>query len=352
MHTKYRVSRYRLCWSSVVLLGLSLAGLLLWPSLRAGDFPVLQPHAEAQVSPPSLPRPDHIVIVFEENKDYQHIIGSESAPYINSLASQGVLFTQFYAEHHLSQPNYLEFFAGDNLGVTTDACPPTTEQCPPSAPQPAFSAPNLAASLLNHGLTFLGYAEDLPAHALTCCEGNYARKHCPWMDFTFQDTNGTWVHGVDYSKDVGAFPHDAAGFANLPTVALVIPNLIHDMHSLPATAPRVTLETHTIPEEVRNGDRWLQSHLDAYAQWAKTHNSLLIVTWDEDSNQGECTAPCATQPPHNHIATLVVGAMVPANVKSNQPYTHHNLLRTILDMYGLPAFGKSQSASPITDVWK
>src|SRR5262244_1183668 len=103
MHTQSRVSRDRLGWSSVVLLGLSVAGLLLWPSGRAGDFPVLQPHAEAQVAPPSLPRPDHIVIVFEENKDYQHIIGAPAAPYINSLASQGALFTQFYAEHHPSQ---------------------------------------------------------------------------------------------------------------------------------------------------------------------------------------------------------------------------------------------------------
>ena len=38
---------------------------------------------------PALPRPDHIVIVVEENKLYSRIIGNPEAPYINSLAARG-----------------------------------------------------------------------------------------------------------------------------------------------------------------------------------------------------------------------------------------------------------------------
>jgi acid phosphatase len=37
---------------------------------------------------------------------------------------------------------------------------------------------------------------------------------------------------------------------------------------------------------VSTGDSWARSHLDAYAQWAKTRNSLLIVTFDEDDSVG------------------------------------------------------------------
>jgi hypothetical protein len=44
-----------------------------------------------------VPRPDHVVIVIEENHSYSEIIGSSAAPYINSLAVQGALFTQSYA---------------------------------------------------------------------------------------------------------------------------------------------------------------------------------------------------------------------------------------------------------------
>ena len=39
-------------------------------------------------STPHLPRPDHIVMVIEENHSYSQIIDSPDAPYINSLAAR------------------------------------------------------------------------------------------------------------------------------------------------------------------------------------------------------------------------------------------------------------------------
>ena len=72
-----------------------------------------------------VPKPDRVVVVIEENKSYNQIIGSSSAPYINSLANDtlGLLFTQSYAITHPSQPNYLWLFSGDNQGVTDDNLP-------------------------------------------------------------------------------------------------------------------------------------------------------------------------------------------------------------------------------------
>src|SRR5882762_7450323 len=47
---------------------------------------------------PATPPPyDHVVVVIEENKGYNTIIGSSSAPYINKLAAEGTNFTNFYA---------------------------------------------------------------------------------------------------------------------------------------------------------------------------------------------------------------------------------------------------------------
>src|SRR5579871_4310584 len=71
----------------------------------------------------ALPAPAHVVIVVEENYPYSSIIGNSSAPYINSLAQQGALFTQSYGVSHPSQPNYLALFSGSNQGVTDDTCP-------------------------------------------------------------------------------------------------------------------------------------------------------------------------------------------------------------------------------------
>jgi hypothetical protein len=74
--------------------------------------------------------------------------------------------------------------------------------------------------------------------------------------------------------------------------------------------------------------------------WAKTNNSLLIVTFDED--QGTST---------NHIATVFVGPMVKPGQYSEH-INHYNVLRTLEAIYGLPYAGKSSSVKTIADVWQ
>ena len=110
---------------------------------------------------------------------------------------------------------------------------------------------------------------------------------------------------------------------SLPTVSFVIPNVDHDMHD----------------GSIQQGDTWLQQNLDGYVQWAQTHNSLFILTWDEDDFTNV-----------NQIATIFVGPMTVAGQYS-ETINHYNVLRTLEDMYGLPYAGHSAAASPITDVW-
>jgi hypothetical protein len=246
-------------------------------------------------------RPDHVVIVIEENHSYGEIIGSSFAPYINSLAARGALFTQAYAITHPSQPNYLDLFSGSNQGVSDDSCPHY------------FMTANLGLYLLNASLTFAGYSEDLPSvGSIVCTSGAYARKHAPWVNFT----NIPTTTNLPYSY----FPTD---YVTLPTLSFVIPNLRDDMHD----------------GTIQQGDSWLQQQLDAYVQWAMTHNSLFIMTFDEeDGSQG------------NRIATIFVGQMVVPGQYS-ESINHFNVLRTLEDMFDLPYAGVSGSYQPITDVW-
>ena len=112
----------------------------------------------------SPPRPNHIVMVIEENHSYSQIIESPDAPYINSLAAQGAVFTQSFGVTYPSQPNYLALFSGSTQGITDNSCPHT------------FTTPNLGHALLEAGLTFAGYSEDLPSvGSLICSVGLYAR---------------------------------------------------------------------------------------------------------------------------------------------------------------------------------
>jgi hypothetical protein len=71
----------------------------------------------------ALPKYDHIIVIFEENKDYDAIVNSANAPYINhTLLGKygGVSLTNMRAEQHPSQPDYLDFFSGSNQGVDDD----------------------------------------------------------------------------------------------------------------------------------------------------------------------------------------------------------------------------------------
>lgn len=252
-------------------------------------------------SPAAAARPDHVVVVMMENHSYSDVIGSSSAPYLNSLAGQGASFDHSFAITHPSEPNYLALFSGSTQGLTDDSCPHT------------YSGANLGQELIAAGETFSGYSESMPADGYTgCTSGEYARKHNPWINFS----NVPAGSNLTYAE----FP---ANFATLPTVSFVIPNLQDDMHD----------------GTVAEGDTWLQNNIDAYAQWAKANNSLLVVTWDEDDNSS-----------NNQIPTIFVGAGITPGTYS-ETVNHYNVLRTIEDFYALPHAGASANATPITDIW-
>ena len=64
---------------------------------------------------------------------------------------------------------------------------------------------------------------------------------------------------------------------------MVVPNQANDMHN----------------GSIQQADSWLQQQLGSYVQWAQSHNSLLIVTWDEDNSSHS-----------NQIPVIFVGPMV------------------------------------------
>ncbi len=262
-------------------------------------------------STPPLPRPDHIVMVIEENHSYSQIFDSPDAPYINRLSTQGAVFTQSFGVTRPSQPNYLALFSGSTQGITDNSCPHI------------FTTPNLGHALLAAGLTFAGYSEDLPSvGSLICSVGPYVRKHNPWVDWQDSATNGL---PATANVPMTNFPTD---YTKLPTVSVIVPNLVNDMHH------------GKDPDRIQTADRWLREHMDAYVQWAQEHNSLLIVTWDEDDGKEG-----------NRIVTLFVGPMVQAG-RYDQRITHYNVLRTIEDFYGLSHSGTSTDATLITRIWK
>jgi hypothetical protein len=233
----------------------------------------------------SVPAYDHIVIVMMENHDYGEIIGNTNAPYINSLAAGGALLSNYTALSHPSEPNYLGLYAGSTFGVTDDNFHNEPD-------------PTLDTILQTAGKTFAGYVE----------HPNASSDHNPWESFP---------EGVTVERDFSTFPF--GNYASLPNVSFVIPSLDDDMHN----------------GTIQQGDTWLKTNLDSYAQWAKANNSLLIVQWDE----GDAS-------PTNQVASILYGAhVVPGNY--NAVYNHYNMLSTILAAFNLTGPNNAATASPI-----
>lgn len=260
----------------------------------------------------TVPRFDHVVVVVMENKNYDAIIGRrDEAPYINHLAAGGAVFSNSFAVARPSQPNYLALFSGSTHGITNDNCPYNFT-----------NVPNLGAELIGADFSFAGYSESMPSNGYKGCGTylslGYIRAHNPWVDFS----NVPAASNLTFKP----FPTD---FTKLPTVSFVIPNLCHDMH----TCSRDT------------GDTWVKNNLGGYARWAQRHNSLLILTWDEDG------AILGLGGDKNKVPTIFYGAHVRPGTYSEHT-SHYGILRTIEDMYGLGHAGASAKAKPITDVWK
>jgi phosphatidylinositol-3-phosphatase len=251
-----------------------------------------------------VPTPDHVIVVMLENHGYDQVIGSSNAPYINSLVSGGANLTDIHAETHPSQPNYYALFSGDTQGITDDSCV-----------TPGFSsAENLGSELIAAGKSWASYNESLPRQGDTVCRtGKYAQKHNPWFGFSNVPTSS--------ANTFSQFPTD---YSQLPQVSFVTPNLCNDMHDC----------------SVKTGDSWLQKNLGGYASWAQTHNSVLVITFDED--EGTDT---------NNIPTVLYGQPVKPGSSSSTTYSHYDLLRTIEDMEGLTYAGNAASASDITGIW-
>jgi acid phosphatase len=251
----------------------------------------------------AAPPPDHIVVVILENKHRSSVMGSGQAPYLDKLAAKGASMTHSYGVTHPSQPNYLALFSGSTQGVTGNGCPRHFRK-----------ANNLGHQLRKSGLSFVGYAESLPKTGFRgCASGQYLRKHNPWVNF------GTLPASTN--RPFSDFPRD---YRKLPTASFVSPNMCHDMHDC----------------SIRTGDRWMKKHFDRYARWAQRHNSLLVVTFDENAGGTVKSIP-----------TIIVGANVRAGVYSER-LNHYTMLRTIEDVYGLPALGRAASASPLKTIWK
>jgi len=248
-----------------------------------------------------------------ENHSNSEIIGSLSAPYINSLASSGALATNYDAVAHPSLPNYLALTGATTFGITSDC---TT--C-------WISAPSIADTLESSGSTWTAYQESMPYACYVGDSYPYVQKHDPFIYYNDIRTNPSRCqsHVVPYSQ----LATDLQSTSTTPSFSFITPNACNDMHDC----------------SVATGDAWLQQQVPAILNSPAftTQHSLLALTWDEDDFTST-----------NQVATIFVGSYVKPGSTSATGYNHYSLVRTIEAARGLSTLTSNDAAAaPMSDMF-
>jgi phosphatidylinositol-3-phosphatase len=272
-----------------------------------------------------IPNSNHVVVVLEENESYSAVIGSSSMPYLNSLASENALATQYYANVHPSIGNYFMLTAGQ-LVTSNDSLNTTV------------NVDNIVRHLLTAGKTWKSYAESLPSVGyIGGDQYPYIRHHNPLSYFT--DVANSSVQRLNLVP----FTHFAGdlGKNQLPNYSFVVPNENHNAHDCP-TAP--TGCTNAV--KLATADTWLKNNIAPLLNNpAFQKDGILIIVFDEGFD---------TDTAHGggHVAALAVGPGVKKGFKSTTLYQHQNVLRTTLDALGVHSYpGIGGSSADMSDLF-
>lgn len=286
----------------VALFGLAVFELACGGSHGLGPSPVQTP------VPAGQPIFSHVVLVVEENHSYSEVIGNSAMPYLNSLASQYGLATQYFATVHPSLPNYLmlttgltETFADDFSGTISDD--------------------NAVRELLKAGKTWKAYEESIPSPGYLGTDSiPYVRRHNPFIYFSDVKNDPS------QAANIVPFSQFAADLANntLPQFSFITPNLNNDAHDGSLAA----------------ADSWLQSNIaPLLASPAFQASGLLILTFDEGNNAD-------VDHGGGHVATVIISSKSKANYQSHTEYRHQSTLRLVLAGSGVTTFPGLAGAAP------
>jgi hypothetical protein len=259
----------------------------------------------------------HVLWILMENHSYGTIIGSAQAPYINGLARECGLATNYHNISHPSLPNYVAATSG--LGLA--ALSPFTSDCSPS-PSCSTSAP----SIFGETKSWRSYEESMPSDCDRADAGEYAVRHNPAVYYT--KLAGCAARDVPYTVLASDLAH-----GTLPAFSFVTPNLIDDMHD----------------GTIVDGDAWLSRNVPPIlgSSLFKTGRLAVFITWDEGEGGASDNCAADTTDVGCHVATLVLSASTKAGTRSGRPFNHYALLASTEKLLRLRPLGQARAAASV-----
>lgn len=259
-------------------------------------------------SPTPTPRTtDHVFVVVLENQSFSAVIGNSAAPFLNSLASQHSLATQFFANTHPSIGNYFMLTTGQ-LITNDDSFSGTVAD------------DNIVRALAGAGKTWKAYMESIPSVGYTGQDVYpYRKHHNPFAYFTdVLNSPAALANMVPFPQIVNDL-----GAGALPSFAFIVPNEEHNAHDCLDGSNSCTNN-----DKLAAADQWLQSNIGPLTNNPALANSVFIITWDESFGTDLANGG-------GQIATVLVGARVKPAFASNTFFQHQSILKLALDLLGV-----------------
>jgi phospholipase C len=174
---------------------------------------------------------------------------------------------------------------------------------------------------------------------------NYADRHNPFLYFPdiIGDTNRCQRHVVPFTN----LADDIAN-KKVPQFVFITPDTCHDGHDNPCSGGA--------PGGLVSLDAWLSKHGPALVKYVYSHNSLLLITFDEGSNtdaSGCCTGgPGGSAGVGGRVGLVALGPHVKGGQTVSTKYDHVSMLRAIEDLFGISDhLGNASTASPMSDIF-
>lgn len=265
-----------------------------------------------------------IFTIVLENHDYDQVVGSADAPYINSLIGKYGLATNYQDSLlHPSLPNYLYLITGAKQYPGILDLDPSGNGVFPK------DADNLGNQLENAGVKWRSYQEDMGTPCNLDGNGLYEPKHDPFLYFKNIQNNAAVCdnRNVDYSL----FPADLAG--GTYEYMWITPNMTNNGHD-PSGDPEAAL---------KQSDLWLVNEVPKIlASDAYQNNGVLFITWDEGTGTFGTT---------DHVAMIVISPKLKSpGMKVATALSHASYLRTIEDIFGISdKLGAAQNATSLME---
>lgn len=327
---------------------------------------------------------DKFVIVILENEDVSAVLNNT---YFRSMASSGILQTNYHAVTHPSQPNckknallhfrllhasstlptncllVIAFLRGDwamvagadNFpgqiyvgGQTTQA---TLTISNGDESYDIYNTSTIVDLLENVGLDFKIYSENYPTSGSCYLGGSfgnettvdvshfrhngtnpvnraYVRKHNPFISFkTFTDSKKR----CEALKDFNDMNSDITN-GNLTAFSFVVPNEAHDGHDTTISYSGTWLKQFI--QNITSSSDYKQSRI------------LIHVVYDEGVGKGAKTSD-------NEVFSILFGSALSSNVigvNDITHYTHYSNLATVEANWGLGNLGKHDSNAPVFEL--